>query len=412
MKKVLYRSLLISVIVGLMAFKICHAESILSYLKEEEKVSNNTPYTYLYIGNDTYYLLRAGEKYYMKNGVIKPLNYPDEIISAYQPQWRYSTGDYALPVGGNGIFAMFLSTDIPTQNKSKGMSAKATYIFDSDFNVIGRYQQNGEITEMYFQDGLFYFITEEINDDSEVVYNTYKTVDFKTVDKCDNATKKLIQNKNYAFGIYQKKIRRVGTSGKPRYYYITNDSQYEISYEDENFENVTISEKNNILITRDAKISIDGVYWFSILLPEDVTYNNIWSIGDLLYIESDDKIYNYCINRIDNVMVRLNDKILAFEQPPVIEEGRTLVPMRFLFEQMGAEVEWNAETKTAKAKLNNTAVSFSIDDTNAEVNSESVTMDVPAQLVNGKTMVPLRFLSEELGYTVTWDEETRTAVIE
>lgn len=110
--------------------------------------------------------------------------------------------------------------------------------------------------------------------------------------------------------------------------------------------------------------------------------------------------------------VELNDTLLGFETAPVIEDDRTLVPMRFLFEQMGADVEWNQETQTATATMNNTAVAFSINDTNAEVNGTAATMDVPARLINDKTMVPLRFLSEEMGYTVTWDEATRTAVIE
>ena len=113
-----------------------------------------------------------------------------------------------------------------------------------------------------------------------------------------------------------------------------------------------------------------------------------------------------------NVYICFNNCILGFETPPTIENDRTLVPMRFLFEQMGAEVDWNAETKTATATLDNTAVTFAIDNTNANINGQSVTMDVPARLINGKTMVPLRFLSEELGFTVTWNEETRTAVIE
>ena len=66
---------------------------------------------------------------------------------------------------------------------------------------------------------------------------------------------------------------------------------------------------------------------------------------------------------------------------------------------MGADVEWNQETQTATATMNNTAVAFSINDTNAEVNGTAATMDVPARLINDKTMVPLRFLSEEMGYT-------------
>ena len=79
---------------------------------------------------------------------------------------------------------------------------------------------------------------------------------------------------------------------------------------------------------------------------------------------------------------------------------------------MGADVEWNQETQTATATLNNTAVTFAIDDTEAEVNNTPATMDVPARLINGKTMVPLRFLSENLGYKVDWDETSRTAIIE
>lgn len=52
-----------------------------------------------------------------------------------------------------------------------------------------------------------------------------------------------------------------------------------------------------------------------------------------------------------------------------------------------------------------------IDDTNATVNGETATMDVPARLINDQTFVPLRFLSENLGYDVQWDESTNTAII-
>ena len=125
--------------------------------------------------------------------------------------------------------------------------------------------------------------------------------------------------------------------------------------------------------------------------------------------------------------VKLNDEYLGFEVPPVTESDRTLVPMRFLFEQMGAEVTWNNDTQTATATLSadsganggvqifglarEKSVTFGIDDTTAVVNGESEEMDVPARLVDGKTMVPLRFLSENLGYNVEWDENTNTAIV-
>ena len=109
--------------------------------------------------------------------------------------------------------------------------------------------------------------------------------------------------------------------------------------------------------------------------------------------------------------VCVNDTVLGFTQPPIIESDRTLIPMRFLFEQLGAEVDWDNDTQTATAVRANKAVAFSIDNTTATVNGAETVMDVPARLVGDKTMVPLRFLSEELGYTVEWDEETRMATV-
>ena len=123
--------------------------------------------------------------------------------------------------------------------------------------------------------------------------------------------------------------------------------------------------------------------------------------------------------------VQLNDHILGFSQPPVTENDRTLVPMRFLFEQMGATVTWDDATQTATATVPTTteeeiqtfglaeekSVAFSVDNTTATVNGSAATMDVPARLINDKTMVPLRFLSENLGFNVQWDEATRTAIV-
>ena len=173
--------------------------------------------------------------------------------------------------------------------------------------------------------------------------------------------------------------------------------------------------------------SNDGVY-FTNVGPKDefvaieICRVNDWTmhiVNGKIYINDYLKINEADIEKELNELkqntvayVVLNDSILSFDQPPVIEEGRTLVPMRFLFEQMGANVEWNEETKSARATLNNKAVTFAIDDNEAEVDSQPVTMDVPARLINGKTMVPLRFLSERLGYTITWDEGTRTVVVE
>ena len=133
------------------------------------------------------------------------------------------------------------------------------------------------------------------------------------------------------------------------------------------------------------------------------------SIIGLLDRSNEDVLNEKCPS--DTPYIEFNGNILGFDVPPIIEDGSTLVPMRFLFEQMGADVEWDSETQTATATLDNKAVTFSIDNVNARINNKSAKMDVPARLVNGKTMVPLRFLSENMGYDVDWDADSRTAII-
>jgi len=82
-----------------------------------------------------------------------------------------------------------------------------------------------------------------------------------------------------------------------------------------------------------------------------------------------------------------------------------------IIEQMGAEVDWDEASQTATVRQAQQSVAFSIDNPQAQVNAAPVQMQVPARLINGKTMVPLRFLSENLGYNVEWDAENKTAVI-
>ena len=176
------------------------------------------------------------------------------------------------------------------------------------------------------------------------------------------------------------------------------------------------------------RISRDGVYSVDIAIPEYsgnisgseyVNSCNLWK--DKLVLWTRKRLVEYDMADIEDVLnekcpsdtpyIEFDGNILGFDVPPIIEDSSTLVPMRFLFEQMGADVEWDSETQTATATLDNTVVTFSIDNINAEVNKTSATMDVPARLINGKTMVPLRFLSENMGYDVDWDADSRTAIV-
>lgn len=99
------------------------------------------------------------------------------------------------------------------------------------------------------------------------------------------------------------------------------------------------------------------------------------------------------------------------DTPPTIVNGRTLVPVRAIFEAIGAFVDWDSTTRTANGVRGDTTVSIQIDNATAYVNGEARTLDVPAQLINGRTMVPARFISEAMGCDVTWYQKTQTAAV-
>jgi len=105
----------------------------------------------------------------------------------------------------------------------------------------------------------------------------------------------------------------------------------------------------------------------------------------------------------NQISVRLNGRAIDFDQPPIIENGRTLVPLRLIFEAMGASVDWNASTQRVTARLNNTTISMQIGNKTMSRNNQNIELDVPPKLVNGRTLIPVRAVAESFGASVNWD---------
>jgi hypothetical protein len=100
------------------------------------------------------------------------------------------------------------------------------------------------------------------------------------------------------------------------------------------------------------------------------------------------------------------------DQEPVIKDGRTLVPFRAAFEKMGAKVNWFEDTRYCEASYGDFNVGIAIGSNEVNLgDGQDIESDVPAQIINGRTMVPLRVLSESIGATVDWDNATRTVTV-
>ena len=97
--------------------------------------------------------------------------------------------------------------------------------------------------------------------------------------------------------------------------------------------------------------------------------------------------------------------------PPVIINERTLIPVRGLFEKLGAAIEWDGAAGMVKIVSNETTILLWADHQTASVNGQSMQMDVAPKIINDRMMIPVRFISESLGYQVGWDGITATVTI-
>ena len=107
----------------------------------------------------------------------------------------------------------------------------------------------------------------------------------------------------------------------------------------------------------------------------------------------------------------LDGKRIEFDQDPMIVNGRTLAPMRLIFEAMGAEVEWDDQLWRVTAKKGDKTITLDIGKAYAYVNGKKIDIDVPAQIYGGRTLVPARFIAEGLDSDVDWDPEALTVRI-
>lgn len=114
---------------------------------------------------------------------------------------------------------------------------------------------------------------------------------------------------------------------------------------------------------------------------------------------------------IGSDIMRVNGQTIRLDAPPQIVEGRTLVPVRVISEAFGADVGWEGEERKVTVSLGSNHIEMWIDSSTAFVGGTKVTLEPPPTIISGRTFVPFRFIGEALGGTVQWDADERKVTI-
>ncbi len=112
-----------------------------------------------------------------------------------------------------------------------------------------------------------------------------------------------------------------------------------------------------------------------------------------------------------SIKVFVDNSEVTFDQAPTLLDGRTMVPVRAVFEKAGATVDWNADTQTATLTKGNYTVTTKIGDPYLMKNGKPVAIDVPATIINERLSIPVRAIAEAMDFGVTWNSVRNSVLI-
>ncbi len=113
----------------------------------------------------------------------------------------------------------------------------------------------------------------------------------------------------------------------------------------------------------------------------------------------------------EDISITVDGEELETDTPAQIIEGRTMVPLRAIFEALGANVEWDGSSKSIKAQKGDVSIDMQIDNKIFKVSNEEKELDVPPLIIDGRTMVPARAVAESLDCEVEWDSVNKNVII-
>ena len=185
------------------------------------------------------------------------------------------------------------------------------------------------------------------------------------------------------------------------------DYGYDESYDEtEKQEEITTGTSDNVNTSYDEDYDESGT--------QDITSGNYDDVSQSYNEEFDESVTNTetpTYSQPDGITVILNGKQLEFDVEPTLINSRTMVPMRVIFEALGAKVDWDGATQTAIGVTKNTTIKITIGKDYLLKNDNIVVLDSPAVVISGRTLVPVRAIAESLDCKVEWYGETQVVEI-
>lgn len=186
--------------------------------------------------------------------------------------------------------------------------------------------------------------------------------------------------------------------------------------------NVTIEDKNQMIIkqikddylwfTKNVGIAMNEGYKITIQPNKEYGLDNRGYVTAYMANNAAGIINEKSEMNLDTsvVSVYVNGNKIEFDQPPVIKDGRTLVPVRAIAEALGSNVSWNELTQTVVIQRGLDTAVFQIGN-NKAYSKKIIVMDVGAQVINGRTLIPVKYITEIFGGKVEWDPITKSVHI-
>lgn len=113
----------------------------------------------------------------------------------------------------------------------------------------------------------------------------------------------------------------------------------------------------------------------------------------------------------ESIKVYVDGNEVVYDSQPIIKNGNTLVPLRKTFEALGADVNWDPNSKTITSVKDNNVIALVVGYNKAYKNGNTVDISIAPSIINGRTYVPLRFVAESFGANVNWDGNTNSVII-